>query len=591
MKWLLRFSKKYSLHILGAAVASVGSALAHVWAIDLLKDLINNSLQGDMGNIYITLLKGIMVVLFGMLASYLVILTTGRFGAGVLHNIRESTMNHVVKLSPEFMEKNDKGDLIARLTSDVEGISFYLAEYFKDCLYIPIMVIVFAGYLISIHPLLAMCTLAPLGILIPISIVLMDPIKKSQMEYTKKVGKTNNNISEVCDGISVVKSYNLQAVLGQKYYRDLHKTLVISQKNDLKQYHVVPITYLINDLPIAITLGLGGYFVFKGQITLGVLVAFISVMNKLIEPLGNAYQLVVKTKLAFVWAERVFFILDTKVEEEQIEIHKREGEVRNQQDTNHQVTKHIFKLKDVTFAYSGMEQKKGTPKKNALEHIDLEIKKGQKVAFVGRSGGGKSTLLKLLYRHYEITSGEIYYKGNHFQSLNPNDIREDVALISQDVYLFPMSVADNIRIGKVDATDEEVKAAAQMANCDEFIQGMPNGYDTIIEENGMNLSGGQRQRISIARAILKQADIILLDEPTSALDHESEHIVNEAIDRISKGKTVVVVAHRLSTITNSDQIIVVDSGKIIERGKHDELMALEGVYAELYREYMAEEVA
>ena len=199
--------------------------------------------------------------------------------------------------------------------------------------------------------------------------------------------------------------------------------------------------------------------------------------------------------------------------------------------------------------------------------------------------------MKLLYRHYEITSGEIYYKGNDFKSLNPNDMREDVALISQDVYLFPMSVADNIRIGRADATDEEVRAAAKMANCDEFIQGMPNGYDTIIEENGMNLSGGQRQRISIARAILKQAQIILLDEPTSALDHESERIVNEAIDRISKGKTVVVVAHRLSTITNSDQIIVVNSGKIIESGKHDELMALEGVYAELYREYMAEEVA
>ncbi|MBP3888680.1 MAG: ATP-binding cassette domain-containing protein [Cellulosilyticum sp.] len=199
--------------------------------------------------------------------------------------------------------------------------------------------------------------------------------------------------------------------------------------------------------------------------------------------------------------------------------------------------------------------------------------------------------MKLLYRHYEITSGEIYYKGNDFKSLNPNDMREDVALISQDVYLFPMSVTDNIRIGRADATDEEVRAAAKMANCDEFIQGMPNGYDTIIEENGMNLSGGQRQRISIARAILKQAEIILLDEPTSALDHESEYIVNEAIDHISEGKTVVVVAHRLSTITNSDQIIVVDAGKIIERGKHDELMALDGVYAELYRAYIAEEVA
>ena len=387
----------------------------------------------------------------------------------------------------------------------------------------------------------------------------------------QKLGKTNNNIQEVCDGVDIIKSYGLEKILEKKYHKDLKKTLDISFTNDLRQYNVEPISRMISELPVAIALCLGGYLVFRGDISLGVLIAFVSVMKKLIDPLQSAYQLVIRTKMAMVSVDRVFYILD--------EIKEQEGQqYRNINLDNEEV----FTLKNVSFAYDGMVEKK-----NSLEDIDLTIKKGEKIAFVGRSGGGKSTLLKLLYKHYEITGGEIMFHGMNYNEMNPDQLRDNIALISQDAFLFPMSIEDNIRIGNSDASKVEIMIASKVANCHEFIEEFPEKYETLVGEKGTLLSGGQKQRISIARAILKNCPVILLDEPTSALDKKSEKLVNEAIDWISKEKTVVVVAHRISTIMNADEIVVIDDGKIAEKGNHNNLMKLNGLYSKIYTEYVS----
>ena len=609
MKRLLKYSRPYLIYVILAVVSSIGGALANVWVVDILKNIIDESIGGNFSVVISQFIRGAMVIAFGMICSYLIIFTTQYFGASILRDLREITLQHITKMSPDYMEKNNFGDMVARMTSDIGGIAYYLEVYFKDCLYTPIMIVVFTIYLIITSPVLALVGLFPLAILVPLSVKLMKPIKESQMEYVAKLGETNNNLQEICDGIEIVKSYNLEEILSNKYYKDLHKTLKISFENDKRQYNVEPISRMISELPVIIGLCLGGYLVFSGDLTIGIIVAFVSVMKMLIDPLERGYQLIIRTQWLLASVERVFYILDAPIECENeptisIKNFNTDKADTNITDTNtadedtgtfdkmsgasyninskKMISDDVFLLRNVKFSYAGMIEKK-----YALNGIDLAIPRGKKTAFVGRSGCGKSTLLKLLYKHYEVSEGDIKFNGVDVKECDPNELRNDIALISQDAYLFPLSIKDNIRIGKSDATQEEIIRAAKLANAHEFIEGLPNGYESMVGEKGTFLSGGQRQRISIARAILKEASIVLMDEPTSALDRESELQVNIGLDQLLVGKTVVVIAHRLPTIVNADQIVVIDEGRIIEIGRHEDLLKINGVYANLYTEYVS----
>lgn len=567
MKRLLLYAKPYFVHIIIATLASVGCSVANVWMIDILRQVIDKSVTGEIGTgLWRLGLKAGLAVAVGLLANYLVVAMTGLFGAGILRDLRRDALNHIMKTSPDFMERNNFGDMIERLSSDVEGIAGYMKTYFKDCLYVPIVVVVFAVYLTSLNPLLAVVCLGPLIIMVPLSIWLLKPVKLAQAEYVKLLGLTNNNIREAFDGAPVIKAYNLQKRMLDRYYNALKETLDISNKNDLKQYNIEPLSSLIREAPTAIALCVGGYLAFHGNVTLGILVAFISGIEKINEPLVGAYQLVVRTQMAMISVKRVFEIMDMPVEAVQDKITSvdKSGE-------------EVFTLKDVSFTYAGQE----TNEKKTLEKLNLSIKKGKRIALIGRSGCGKSTIMKLLCRQYEADEGELLFYGNRYSDISPEAVREDLALISQDTILFPMSVLDNIRIGKPQADRTEIMHAAKLAGCDEFIQNMPEGYDTKLEEKGSNLSGGQRQRLSIARAILKDAPILLLDEPTSALDKETEAYISNTLSEISKDKTVITVAHRLSTIADYDEIIVMDEGKIKEVLKDEGTKKISFLYREI----------
>lgn len=578
MKNLIGFAKPYWGYLVITIMAGIGCSAANIWIIDILKKLIDESVNGEIGLVLPEIAaKAVLAVGVGMAANYFVIRMTGFFGAGILKDLRNSIVNHIMKLSPDFMEKNNFGDIMERASSDIEGIAGYMQNYFKDCLYVPIIVVVFTLYLFFLNPLLAAACLGPLSVMVPLSIVLLKPVKVAQFEYVKLLGLTNNNIQEAFDGVDVIKTYRLQEKMQKKYEKDLKETLDISNRNDLRQYHIEPLSCLIRLAPQAIALCAGGYMAFQGMVTLGVLIAFIGGIEKINAPLVNAYQLVVRTQLAMVAVKRVFEIMDMPVEEGEYPAE----EIRMREEYP------AFTFRNVSFSYAG--QSEGG--RGALENLNLSVGKGKRIALVGRSGCGKSTILKLMCRQYEACEGEILFYGNPFPDISPGAVRKELALISQDTVIFPMSVLDNIRIGKPEAGRSEVMEAAGKAGCADFIRELPDGYDTLLEEKGSNLSGGQRQRIAIARAILKDAPILLLDEATSALDRETEIFVSEALNAISQGRTVVTVAHRLTTITDYDEILVIDGGKMIESGTHEELMKAGGEYYRMYRHYTASEYA
>ena len=480
-----------------------------------------------------------------------------------IKDMRAAVYNKILVLPLSFYSRQKKGDIMARITTDLQEIEVSIMNYLDVFIKSPITIIAYFAYMLGVSwelTLFVLCVLPIGGIVIG---KIGKSLKKDSKEGQTRLANIIANIEETISGLRIIKAFNAIDYTNEKFeeqnsgYSKLLKS--VHRKRDLSS----PMSELLSAVVISIVLWFGSTLILSGSasITAANFIAYIIVFSQIIPPAKSFSHGFYNLQKGMASAERVFEILDA-------------DEVIFEKDN----AKHITEFKD-SIKYNNVVFRYG--KDDVLKNINLNIEKGKMIALVGESGGGKSTMVDLLPRFYDVCEGSITIDGTDIRDYKINDLRALMGIVSQESILFNDTVHNNIAFGMKNATREDVIEAAKVANAHDFIMQLENGYDTYIGDRGMNLSGGQRQRLSIARAVLKNPPILILDEATSSLDTESEKLVQDALLKIMSNRTSVVIAHRLSTIQNADDIVVLAKGHIVEQGKHDELIAKNGVYKRL----------
>ena len=517
----------------------------------------------DRQNVLLLLAAVAIIISFlSNLFRYLGSWTIENMRTRTLQKMRNEMFSRVMDMNVGYFSDQRKGDIISKITSDVGVVQFCITNTLQVSFREPFLIVGYIVMMIAISWELAIFSVLflPLVALLIGNIVkrLRHPARTNQ----KRMGEMVSTLDESLSGIKVIKSYNATEYIKQKYYdisADLARlTLSMARRQQLAS----PMSEFLGITAVGVILVFGGTLVSRGALDPGGFIAFVAIFSQITRPVRTFIDQFANINQGIAAGERIFSIIDTKPE---IEDKPDARELKGLRDK--------IEFRHVHFSYDGTRE--------VIDDISFEIRRGQTVALVGPSGGGKSTLSELLPRFYDPTSGEILIDGISLRDYTQESIRAHMSVVAQDTVLFNDTIEGNIAMGRPSATHEEIVEAAKVANADSFIRECPEGYDTNIGDRGVKLSGGQRQRLSIARAVLKNPEILILDEATSALDTESEKLVQDALNNLLKGRTSVVIAHRLSTIHNADKIIVVDHGRIAEQGTHNELMERNGIYAKL----------
>ncbi|HDL0561108.1 TPA: SAV1866 family putative multidrug efflux ABC transporter [Staphylococcus aureus] len=572
IKRYLQFVKPYKYRIFATIIVGIIKfgipmliPLLIKYAID---GVINNhALTTDEKVHHLTIAIGIALFIFVIvrppiefIRQYLAQWTSNK----ILYDIRKKLYNHLQALSARFYANNQVGQVISRVINDVEQTKDFiltgLMNIWLDC--ITIIIALSIMFFLDVKLTLAALFIFPFYILTVY--VFFGRLRKLTRERSQALAEVQGFLHERVQGISVVKSFAIEDNEAKNFDKKNTNFLTRALKHTRWNAYSFAAINTVTDIGPIIVIGVGAYLAISGSITVGTLAAFVGYLELLFGPLRRLVASFTTLTQSFASMDRVFQLIDEDydikngVGAQPIEI--KQGRI----DIDH-----------VSFQYNDNEAP-------ILKDINLSIEKGETVAFVGMSGGGKSTLINLIPRFYDVTSGQILIDGHNIKDFLTGSLRNQIGLVQQDNILFSDTVKENILLGRPTATDEEVVEAAKMANAHDFIMNLPQGYDTEVGERGVKLSGGQKQRLLIARIFLNNPPILILDEATSALDLESESIIQEALDVLSKDRTTLIVAHRLSTITHADKIVVIENGHIVETGTHRELIAKQGAYEHLY---------
>lgn len=587
MKRLLHYLKPYRGYVILAIVLTIGVSMATTVRPYLTKVAIDNYIVHK----DYTGLRNIILLLFGTLLfqgilQYSMTYLTQWIGQKTIYDLRMELFTHLQNLSMRFFDKNPVGRLVTRLTNDIEVLnemfSSGIVMVFAD-------VFTIAGILMFMFSLSWQLTLISLSVIIPLTyatIIFRKKVRIAYRDVRTLVAKMNSFLQEHVSGILVVKIFSKEKKM-QNDFEKINYDHTIANKKSVLYYSVFfPIVELIGAISVGLILWYGGGKVVQNALTIGILISFIQYSEMFFRPIRDLSEKYNIMQTAMASSERIFNLMDKKTfvpdAEKPVELKNVRGNIE---------------FKNVYFSYAANVNDNGSPaaieanEEYVLKNISFKINQGERIAFVGATGAGKTSIINLLCRFYDVQKGEILVDGINIKDVKKDDLRKHISLVLQDIFLFSDTIENNIKLNNENISFEQVKNAAEIIGIDRFISRLPNGYQQNVKERGVTLSQGQRQLITFARALVYDPKILILDEATSSVDTHSEILIQNAIEKLMEGRTSIIIAHRLSTIQKCDKIIVMHKGEIRESGTHQQLLELGGIYSKLYQLQYKESLA
>ena len=592
---ILKYMFEYKIHLVFVVIGIILSAAANIAGTYLLKPILNNLTgNSDINKLIQTLILMGVFYSLGIIGSYMYSRLMLKISTGTLYKIRTDLFTNMQKLPIKFFDSHTHGELMSRFTNDTDTLREMLSNGIPQLFSSAITVTGVFCAMVYLSPILTIMIVIMLFVMLKI----IKTIGAKSAGYFKKqqseLGKVNGYIEEMIEGQKVVKVFCREKEITDGFEK-LNNALCNAAANANTCANILmPIMGNISYINYALTAGVGGFLAIKGMMDIGTIGSFLQFTRSFSQPITQISQQFNSVLNALAGAERIFDMIDLEKESDNGNVTLVYAKEENGTLSESEKYTGLWAWKvpqdgkdaklikltgdvrfhDVTFGYD--------ENKTVLHDVSLYAKPGQKIAFVGSTGAGKTTITNLINRFYDVPDGKITYDSININNIKKDDLRRSLAMVLQDTHLFTGTVMENIRYGKLEATDEEVINAAKLANAHSFIMHLPNGYNTLLTSDGSNLSQGQRQLLAIARAAVANPPVLILDEATSSIDTRTEKLIEKGMNKLMTGKTVFVIAHRLSTVRNANAIMVLENGRVIERGDHDELIKQKGKYYQLY---------